>query len=79
MTEQSTSEEFIQWATDNNVEMALMLFTPAIIDYTNEDWAQELLNLSPVRNQTNVIAITSNLPISEQNITYAKRGGNSEI
>lgn len=76
--EQPTPEDFIKWATDNNVQMALVRYSPEVIDYSSEDWAQELLNLSPKRNQTNVITITSDLPISEQTIKYAKWGGNIE-
>ena len=75
---QSTPEDFIQWVTDNNVQMALVLARAVTIDHTSEDWAQDLLNLSPARNQTNVITITSDLPISEQNIKYAKWGGTDE-
>lgn len=75
---QSTPKDFIQWVTDNNVQMALVRYSPEVIDYSSKDWAQELLNLPTVRNQTNVITITSDLPISEQNIKYAKWGGNIE-
>ena len=78
--EQSTVEELREWIESSNIQVASVLAEPSITEYKYdlEDensapvWVQNLLNLSPARNQTNVIIITSDLSISEQNIKYAK-------
>ena len=66
-----------QWLTNNPTNIALALLFNDTEEYKEEQWVKDLLAL-PTQNQTNIINISADVPVSKLNVDFAIWGGRNE-